>query len=47
MLEKGANYLIRDVNVCSLLNFFPQPGYNSYEMSFFVGGPKQTDMKHA
>lgn len=27
--------------------FFPQPEYNSYEMSFFDGILEQTDMKHA
>jgi len=47
MLEKGANQLIRDVDVSNPLNFFPQPEYNSYKMSLFVGNADQTDMKHA
>lgn len=47
MLEKAANQLIRDMGVSNPLNFYPQPEYNSYEISFFVGSPEQTDMKHA
>jgi len=47
MLEKGANHLIRGGDISNPLNFFPQPEYNSYEMSFSVGSPKQADMKHA
>jgi hypothetical protein len=46
MLEKEANQCIRDVDVSNRLNFFPQPEYNSYEMSFAVGSSDQTDMKH-